>query len=112
MPAKQHIDTRSWGERVKARMERDARPPEPKRRPAMPARFQDQRPTYGDHRAYDAALARPCAKHQAPQGVPCFDGGGVVGLCSARTQTPAAALPPDPARARQRGTTTTTKGQR
>jgi hypothetical protein len=78
-----HRDVNKWA-RV-ARQANEARLPErPPERP-RPAAARYTEPTYNDHRAWEMALARPCPRHGAEPGQPCWP--HPVGMCATRTHT-------------------------
>lgn len=83
--SREHIDVNRWG-RVAREVRAAQQPPAPPPpRPAAATKYVE--PTYRDHRAWAYALARPCERHGAAAGALCFDGGGVRGMCAARTNT-------------------------
>lgn len=99
-----HRDVNKWArvarEANAARLPAPAPVPRPAKRPAPYGE-----PTYGDRRAWQYALARPCDRHGADAGQPCWDG-AIRGMCAARTRTLGHVAV---SQRRGRGATTTTK---
>lgn len=98
MTAREHIDARGRWQRLADDLHRPAPVPRPAVRPQSYGE-----PTYGDRRAWEYALARPCGRHGADAGRPCWDG-AIRGMCAARTRTLGHA-----AVSQRRGRGTTTK---